>query len=98
MTNVAVCVYGAKLAMDLTIGFEVIVAFIMYVSFFTSPLSTIAQGMTQMQSAADAGTHIFGFLEEELEDESDNKFSPDQAASFVLGINGCVELLSGLTG
>ena len=54
--------------------------------------------MTQMQSAADAGTHIFGFLEEELEDESDNKFSPDQAASFVLGINGCVELLAGLTG
>lgn len=69
---VAVCVYGAKLAMDGIIGFGVIVAFIMYVRLFTSPLSQIAQGMTQMQSAAAAGMRIFEFLdEEELECESD---------------------------
>ena len=38
---------------------------------FTSPLSTLAQGMTQMQTAAAAGDHIFDFLhEEELPDES----------------------------
>ena len=81
---VAVCVYGAKLAMDGTIGFGVIVAFIMYVRLFTSPLSTIAQGMTQMQSATAAGTRIFGFLEEEeLEYESNDKFLPDQVAGLV---------------
>ena len=68
---VAVCIYGSKLAMDGVIDFGVIVAFIMYVRLFTSPLSTFAQGMTQMQSAAAAGKRVFDFLEEEeLEDES----------------------------
>ena len=68
---VAVCIYGSKLAMDGVIDFGAIVAFIMYVRLFTSPLSTFAQGMTQMQSAAAAGKRVFDFLEEEeLEDES----------------------------
>ena len=68
---VAVCIYGSKLAMDGVIDFGVIVAFIMYVRLFTSPLSNLAQGMTQMQSAAAAGKRVFDFLEEEeLEDES----------------------------
>ena len=53
------------------ISFGVIVVFILYVRLFTSPLSTLAQGMTQMQTAAAAGDHIFDFLhEEELPDES----------------------------
>lgn len=74
---VAVCIYGSKLTMDGSIDFGVIVAFIMYVRLFTSPLSTFAQGMTQMQSAAAAGKRVFDFLEEEeLEDESGKeKFS-----------------------
>ena len=71
---VAVCIYGSKLAMDGVIDFGVIVAFIMYVRLFTSPLSTFAQGMTQMQSAAAAGKRVFDFLEEEeLEDESEKE-------------------------
>ena len=61
---VAVCIYGSKLAMDGVIDFGVIVAFIMYVRLFTSPLSTLAQGMTQMQAAAAAGKRVFDFLEE----------------------------------
>ncbi len=68
---VVVCVLGSALAMDGQISFGVIVAFIMYVRLFTSPLSTLAQGMTQMQTAAAAGDHIFDFLQaEELSDES----------------------------
>lgn len=43
------------------IPFGVIVAFIMCVRLFTSPLSTLAQGMAQMQTAAAAGDHIFDF-------------------------------------
>ncbi len=67
---VAVCVIGSALVMDGEIGFGVIVAFIMYVRLFTSPLSTLAQGMTQMQTAAAAGGHIFSFLHaEELPEE-----------------------------
>lgn len=68
---VAVCVYGSRLAMEGEIGFGVIVAFMMYVRLFTSPLSNLAQGMTQLQSAAAAGTRVFDFLDaEELPDES----------------------------
>lgn len=68
---VAVCVLGAALAIDGQITFGVITAFIMYVRLFTSPLSTLAQGMTQMQTAAAAGDRVFDFLqEEELPDES----------------------------
>lgn len=68
---VVVCVLGSALAMNGEISFGVIVAFILYVRLFTSPLSTLAQGMTQMQTAAAAGDHIFDFLqEEELPDES----------------------------
>ena len=71
MGYVVVCVLGSALAMSGEISFGVIVAFILYVRLFTSPLSTLAQGMTQMQTAAAAGDHIFDFLhEEELPDES----------------------------
>ena len=58
---VAVCVLGSALAMSGEISFGVIVAFILYVRLFTSPLSTLAQGMTQMQTAAAAGDHVFDF-------------------------------------
>ena len=68
---VAVCVLGSALAMSGEISFGVIVAFILYVRLFTSPLSTLAQGMTQMQTAAAAGDHVFDFLhEKELPDET----------------------------
>ena len=74
---VVVCVLGSALAMNGDISFGVIVAFILYVRLFTSPLSTLAQGMTQMQTAAAAGDHIFDFLqEEELPDETGKKEAP----------------------
>ena len=75
---VVVCVLGAALAMEGQISFGVIVAFILYVRLFTSPLSTLAQGMTQMQTAAAAGDHIFDFLqEEELSDETGKGSGPE---------------------
>ena len=44
---------------------------------FTSPLSTLAQGMTQMQTAAAAGDHIFDFMhEEELPEETGKREAP----------------------
>ncbi len=82
---VAVCIVGALLTMNGTITFGVIVAFIMYVRYFTQPLSQIAQAMQAMQSGAAAGERIFEFLEaEEMEDES-NKAPYDKK------INGSVE-------
>jgi len=68
---VAVCVVGASLAMNGKIGFEVIVAFMMYIRYFTQPLSQLAQAAQSLQSAAAAGERVFDFLEaEEMADES----------------------------
>lgn len=68
---VAVCIVGGVLAMNGTISFGVIVAFIMYVRYFTQPLSQIAQAAQSLQAASAAGGRVFEFLEaEEMEDES----------------------------
>lgn len=68
---VAVCVLGAALAMNGTISFGVIVAFMLYVRLFTQPLSQMAQAANNLQRAAAAGERVFEFLdEEELENES----------------------------
>ena len=62
---VAVCVVGALLVSKDMISFGTIVAFIMYVRLFSSPLSQIAQAMTSLQSTAAASERVFDFLEEE---------------------------------
>ena len=68
---VAVCIYGSMLAVSGKIGFGVIVAFILYVRLFTTPLTEIAEAVTELQTAAASGRRIFEFLDEkELEDES----------------------------
>lgn len=68
---VAVCVVGAMLAMNGNISFGVIVAFMMYVRYFTQPLSQLAQAIQTLQTAAAAGERVFEFLEaKEMEDES----------------------------
>lgn len=74
---VVVCVVGSALVLNEQISFGVIVAFIMYVRLFTSPLGTLAQGMTNMQTAAAAGDRVFDFLhEEELPDEAEKQAAP----------------------
>lgn len=68
---VAVCVVGGMLAMNNAIKVGTIVAFMLYVRYFTQPLSQMAQSMQSLQSAAAAGERVFEFLEaEEMEDES----------------------------
>ena len=69
---VAVCVFGSMLAISGKIEFGVIVSFILYVRLFTSPLTQIAQGMTNLQTASASAHRIFDFLgSEELSDESE---------------------------
>ena len=78
ISYVAVCVFGSVLAMRGTIEFGVIVSFILYVRLFTSPLTQIAQGMTNMQTASASAHRIFDFLEsEELPDESEKTAAPE---------------------
>ncbi len=71
---VAVCIVGALLTMNNVISFGVIVAFILYVRLFTSPLSQIAQGFTSLQSTAAASERVFEFAdEEEMKSEANIK-------------------------
>lgn len=71
---VAVCIAGAALAFNGTINFSVVVAFMIYIRLFTSPLGQIGQGFSSIQSAAAASERVAEFLEEEeLSDESDKK-------------------------
>ena len=68
---VAVCIAGALLTMNNLTTFGVIVAFIMYVRLFTSPLSQIAQALTSIQSTAAASERVFEFADEpEMSDQS----------------------------
>ena len=62
---VMVCLVGALLTMNDVISFGVIVAFIVYVRLFTSPLSQIAQAMNSLQSTAAASERVFEFVDEE---------------------------------
>lgn len=64
LSYVAVCIVGAILVKEEIITFGIIVAFIMYARLFTSPLQQIAQGLTNLQSAAAASERVFEFLEE----------------------------------
>lgn len=79
LSYVVVCILGAVLVKNDMITFGVIVAFIVYVRLFTSPLQQIAQGLTNLQSAAAASERVFEFLEEKnMSDESgkNKKLSP----------------------
>lgn len=68
---VAVCVVGAMLVMNDKISFGTIVAFMIYVRLFTSPLSQLAQAATNLQSTAAASERVFEFLNaEEMSEES----------------------------
>lgn len=67
---VAVIVVGAALVMSGHISFGVIVAFLVYVRYFTQPLTQIAQLAQGLQLAVAAGERVFEFLDaEEMTDE-----------------------------
>lgn len=76
---VAVCVTGALLAMNGVISFGAIVAFMVYVRLFSSPLSRIAQAVGGLQPAAAASERVFEFIDEdEMSDESQIKTHIDK--------------------
>ena len=81
---VVVCVIGAAMAINGTISFGVIVAFMIYIRLFSQPLSQLAQAATTLQSTAAASERVFEFLsEEELADESDKQEHLDNAKGYV---------------
>lgn len=68
---VVVCIVGAVLAVQDVISFGTIVAFMLYIRQFTTPLQNISQALSSVQSMAAACERVFEFLDEdEMEDES----------------------------
>ena len=68
---VAVSVVGSILAANGTITFGVVIAFMIYVRYFTNPMEQLGRVFTQLQSTAAASKRVFEFInEEELEDDS----------------------------
>lgn len=81
---VAVIVVGAALALNGHISFGVIVAFLVYVRYFTQPLTQIAQLAQGLQMAVAAGERVFEFLDaEEMEDESHKESHSQPVAGHV---------------
>lgn len=83
---VAVCVTGAALALSGQITFGVIVAFMIYIRFFTQPLSQIAQAVQNLQRTAAAGERFFEFIDENEMDGESGKTGK------IAGIKGDIEL------
>ena len=70
---VAVCVVGAVLVANGTIGLGPIAAFMIYARMFSNPLSQIAQSLTSLQSTSAACGRVFEFLEEKELENEENK-------------------------
>ncbi len=70
---VMVCIVGARMAINGDITMGTIVAFMTYVRIFIQPISQIAQGITQLQSANAAMGRVFEFLDEEEMEVEDAK-------------------------
>ena len=62
---VAVCIVGAVMVAKGSITFGTVVAFMMYIRYFTAPMQQLGQVFTQLQSAAAASKRVFAFLDEE---------------------------------
>ncbi len=61
---VLVCIAGSIMVIDGSIGYGVIVAFIVYVRMLTEPIRLMAEVMSMLQSAASASERVFALLDE----------------------------------
>ena len=69
---VAICVAGALLVLNGSIGVGIIVEFLIYVRLFSQPLGQLSQAGQSLQSTAAASERVFEFLgEQELSNEED---------------------------
>ncbi len=70
---VIVCVVGSAMVLEGTIGYGVIVAFIVYIRQFTHPIVQISDSTAQIQSVVSASERVFEFLDEpEMSDQPDD--------------------------
>ena len=69
MSYVAICIIGAYLVINNRMDVGVLVAFIMYTKLFSSPLESIANGMSMIQSTIASARRVYDFLDDEEMEE-----------------------------
>ena len=84
LSYVVVCVAGSVLIIEGSIGYGVIVAFIVYVKRFNQPVAEMADIVARMQSVASASERVFGIL-------SMDEMSPSPEAPNIGRASGRVE-------
>ena len=68
---VVVCIAGSMMVLNGTIGYGVIVAFIVYVKEFGDPLERLSNSISSLQNIAASAERVFEFLDApEMEDEN----------------------------
>jgi ATP-binding cassette subfamily B multidrug efflux pump len=71
LAYVAVCIVGGILVIQGSIGFGIVVSFMIYVRLFTQPLQNLSQAASSVQTMAAACRRVFSFLaQDEVSDES----------------------------
>ena len=70
---VVVAVVGGAMALSGKISFGVVIAFIIYVNLFNNPLTTFANSLSSLQSAAAASERVFDFLKNEEQPDEREK-------------------------
>ncbi len=69
ISYVAICIIGAYLVIAGRLDVGVLVAFIMYTKLFSSPLESIANGMSMIQSTVASARRVYDYLDgEEMEE------------------------------
>ncbi len=69
LSYVAICIIGAYLVINGRMDVGVLVAFIMYTKLFSSPLESIANGMSMIQSTIASARRVYDYLDGEEMDE-----------------------------
>jgi len=68
---VVVCIMGSVMVLEGYTTIGVVVAFMLYIRLFTSPLGQMSQAIVSMQSVAAAAERVFDLIDQdEMEDES----------------------------
>ena len=71
LSYVIVCIVGSMMVLEGSIGYGVIVAFIIYVKEFSEPLGHLSNSLSSMQNVGAASERVFEFMDHpEMEDES----------------------------
>ncbi len=74
ISYVAICIIGAYLVINGQLDVGVMVAFIMYTKLFSSPLESIANGMSMIQSTIASARRVYDYLDgKEMEENERNE-------------------------